>query len=275
MEPPMTESELNKNTFPIDDSDEEVIRSEARVFCKAHLERCLKTHNMLIHSKFVEALKLDLNRFYQPNSKAIYLNELMLILLEYRESKIYIVNDIGRTMLRKIIFFVQQEIDALPQIIKKNATNSGKRHKVFVSYNQANRQMLDRMKKHFVLFEDKIDFWDDSRILPGQKWQEEIEKAMTDVKVALLLVDADFFASEFISTKELPRLLKAAEEEGATILIIVIGHCPFKHSTLSDYQTLNKPDIPVSAMSLNDQERLWAMTADQVWQVIHQDCPMP
>lgn len=68
------------------------------------------------------------------------------------------------------------------------------------------------------LGDDAIEAWDDSRIKPGQQWKREIEAAIRRTRVAILVITADFMASDFIRKAELPLLLEAAEAEGATIL---------------------------------------------------------
>ena len=140
---------------------------------------------------------------------------------------------------------------------KVNSTNSA-RNKVFVSYSHLDKKWLSEIKRHFKPFLNQIDFWDDSRITPGQKWKEEIRKAINETKVAILLVSVDFLGSDFIASHELPPLLSAAEEEGATILIIILRPCLFEDfPELNQFQTVNPPNKPVSRMNEDEREELF------------------
>lgn len=80
---------------------------------------------------------------------------------------------------------------------------------VFISYSHKDKQWLERLKVHLKPFVDdiSIDVWDDTRIRVGDDWQGEIESALNKAKVAVLLISADFLASEFIKNNEIPNIL--------------------------------------------------------------------
>jgi hypothetical protein len=44
-----------------------------------------------------------------------------------------------------------------------------------------------------------IEYWHDGMISPGQKWRDEITVSIEKAQIAVLLVSADFLASDFIS----------------------------------------------------------------------------
>src|SRR5262249_13182722 len=54
----------------------------------------------------------------------------------------------------------------------------------------------------------KFELWTDGNILPGQRWRDEIQDALRRCDFGLLLVSPSFLASNFITTAELPLLLR-------------------------------------------------------------------
>jgi hypothetical protein len=128
---------------------------------------------------------------------------------------------------------------------------------VFVSYSRADAAWLERLRVHLrpVARQHAIDFWDDSRISPGQDWREEIENALAAARIAILLVSADFLASDFIVNNELPPLLHRASRGGVLVLPVIVGPCLWtEQEELSRYQSVNRPERPLSGMSQNDAE---------------------
>jgi hypothetical protein len=126
---------------------------------------------------------------------------------------------------------------------------------------------LDRLRVHLRPLERtfQIEVWDDSRIKPGSKWKEEIATAIKAARVAVLLVSADFLASDFVATDELPPLLRAAEKEGAVIMPLIIGHSRFSRTpSLSQFQTVNDPAAPLASMTSNRREKTLVIVADQI-----------
>ena len=131
------------------------------------------------------------------------------------------------------------------------------RRRVFISYCHADGKWLARLRIHLkpLVSTGVIDLWDDSRIQAGDIWEDEIREALADAAVAILLVSADFLASDFVRETELPALLKAAETEGASILPLIVGPSGYTlDAALSKFQAVNPPSRPLSAMEHNDQE---------------------
>jgi hypothetical protein len=129
---------------------------------------------------------------------------------------------------------------------------------VFISYSHQDKAYLEKLKRHFRPFRNKINFWDDSKILPGQEWKKEIIDALTKSKVAILLLSADFFNSEFIQDEELPKLLSSAEKDGCLILSVILKPCFFdEYPEINKYQAINSPNYTIIQMSEHEQEQTW------------------
>lgn len=134
------------------------------------------------------------------------------------------------------------------------------RETVFISHSHEDRGHLKRLHIHLKPLEKKglVDIWDDTKIKTGQKWQEQIETALSKAAIAILIVSADFLASDFIVENELPPILKKAEIEGTRIVPIIIKPCRFsREEHLSQFQALNAPDKPLLSMSEIEQETMW------------------
>jgi len=173
--------------------------------------------------------------------------------------------------IEKLLFYIHQELGTLPVLARqKHASNLNKvRDQVFVSYSPSDKVFLEEIKKHFKPFEDQINFWDNNKILPGQNWRAEIKSAISKTKVIILLLSADFLASDFIISDELPSLLKAAENDGAVILTVILKPCLFEViDELNQYQTMNPSNIPVLKMDAIQREELYVNLVRQTQRIL-------
>jgi hypothetical protein len=85
---------------------------------------------------------------------------------------------------------------------------------VFVSYARANRDLATRFLKKFKeqaapSRQYQYVFWRDNDILVGEKWHEEIQVALAQCDVGLVLISPAFLGSQYIQDHELPKFLKS------------------------------------------------------------------
>jgi serine/threonine protein kinase len=138
--------------------------------------------------------------------------------------------------------------------------------KVFISYSHTDTDWLKRLHVHMKPFEREgiIELWDDTKINVGDNWRHEIKKAISSARIAIVMVSAQFLASEFIVNNELPPLLEASKKEGTLIVPIILSPCMFDHSKLADFQTVNEPINPLTSMNWNQQEALFVKVAELI-----------
>lgn len=141
------------------------------------------------------------------------------------------------------------------------------KHKVFISYSHSDLEYLRRLLVHLKPLERdrQIDLWVDSRIKAGDNWKETIGQALEAASTAILLVSADFLASDFIVEDELPPLLRRAQEGGTRIIPVIVKPCRFTRDPhLSGFQAINDPDKPLVMLGEGNRESVYDSIAREV-----------
>lgn len=162
-------------------------------------------------------------------------------------------------------YLLQTSTSQLVRTVGKSEAVS--RNRVIVSYSHADAEWLERLTVHLKPLERDgvIDFWNDMRIQAGTRWREDIRKAIDSAKVAILLISADFLASDFITYNELPPLLRAAQEEGTIIIPVIISPSRYiDMESISQFQAINPPSKPLISMTKSEQETLFVKLAKAI-----------
>jgi hypothetical protein len=145
------------------------------------------------------------------------------------------------------------------------------RDQIFICYSRKDATWLERLQVHLSPLEREglVDVWSDRRIELGDQWRKEIEAALTRARIALLLVSADFLASDFIREEELPPLLAAAEQGGCRVIPILVGPSTFSAMpSLSRFQHGNPGGVTLSEMRPEETERVLAETAQSLLKLV-------
>jgi hypothetical protein len=84
---------------------------------------------------------------------------------------------------------------------------------VFISYARANRDLAARFLRKFKeqaapSKQYHYTFWRDNDILVGENWHEEIQQALGECDVGLVLLSPAFLGSQYIQDHELPKFMK-------------------------------------------------------------------
>lgn len=95
---------------------------------------------------------------------------------------------------------------------------------VFVSYARANRDLATRFLKKFTeqaapSRQYHYTFWRDHDILVGEKWHEEIQIAVKQCDLGLVLVSPAFLGSQYIQDHELPKFVKGRDKLVIPVLL--------------------------------------------------------
>jgi hypothetical protein len=140
------------------------------------------------------------------------------------------------------------------------------RTSAFISYSHKDKKFLGELHDHLKPYmrEEDLDIWDDTRLLHGSNWREEIDKALQSAKVAILLISPNFLASDFIVNNELPSLLAAAKREEVVILSVILRPSAFEDTVLSQLHAVNLPSNPLIEMRPGKRDEVWSKVAKLV-----------
>jgi len=159
---------------------------------------------------------------------------------------------------------IQEEIDEINAELemveeKAKAAREAKRTEVFISYSHSDREYIDNLRPHLEMLKKttNIKWWDDTQIKSGEQWRKEINKALLKTKIAVLMVSANFFASDFVWNEEYPQILKAAEDSGATILWLPVSHCYYEDTEIAGYQAVTDPKNPLARCTPAEQDEAY------------------
>ncbi|MFL6845733.1 MAG: toll/interleukin-1 receptor domain-containing protein [Allosphingosinicella sp.] len=98
----------------------------------------------------------------------------------------------------------------------------------FISYAHYDRKAFEKMLVRIKTIEralsGQVDFWADSRMHAGDYWTDRVGQAIEHAQVHLLLISAEFLASDYIARHELPAI-NAKYLAGDLVIPIVLSGC--------------------------------------------------
>ena len=129
-------------------------------------------------------------------------------------------------------------------------------NKIFVSYSHKDsawRDQLELVLKPLMKRSASIEFWADNRIQPGADWFKDISHALDSSRVAVLLVSAEFLASDFIRDHELPVILNAVTGGEVILIWLYLSPALYDSSPLARYQAAHDITRPLEGLSKVEQ----------------------
>jgi len=128
---------------------------------------------------------------------------------------------------------------------------------IFYSYSHRDEAFKEQLEIRLALLRRKglIKTWHDRRIIPGQEWETAIENHLDEADIILLLVSADFIASDYCFGKEVVRAMERHERNEAKVIPIVVRAVDWSDAPFGRLQALPKDAHPVT--SWNNQDEAW------------------
>jgi predicted acylesterase/phospholipase RssA len=121
------------------------------------------------------------------------------------------------------------------------------RKKIFISYSHRDSEWMKAIKPALDPYVGS-DLWDDSQIQPGDLWDQEIEAALAQTRIALLLVSKSFLESTYIVTTELTYFLQMAEKYSVKIRWLLLSDLSGQSNPLASFQACHNIQIPLNQL---------------------------
>jgi hypothetical protein len=120
--------------------------------------------------------------------------------------------------------------------------------KLFCSYSHRDEHLRDELAKHLKLLERQglIESWHDRRIGAGDVWKEEIDRNLSEADIILLLISADFLASDYCFDIEMKAALERHAAAKAVVIPIILRPVDWHATPFSGLQALPRNGKPVT-----------------------------
>jgi formylglycine-generating enzyme required for sulfatase activity len=140
--------------------------------------------------------------------------------------------------------------------------------KVFVSYSHQDDDLRKELGKHLSGLERRklIKLWLDRDIDAGLEWASEIYQNLEQAAIILLLVSADFIASEYCYGIEMTRALDLHEAGIAEVIPVIIRDCDWTGAPFGKLQAIPADNKAVTTWGNGDQ-----YARDTAWKIVSKE----
>lgn len=119
---------------------------------------------------------------------------------------------------------------------------------VFFSYSHADEALRDQLEKQLSMLKRQgvIDTWHDRRIGAGQEIALAIDNQINRDDIILLLVSADFLASNYCYDIEMKRAMERHEAGEAIVIPIILRACDWHHAPFGKLNAVPRDGKPIT-----------------------------
>ncbi len=126
---------------------------------------------------------------------------------------------------------------------------------VFCSYAQEDQIWLEKLETHLSLLKRQnfISTWHKHLILPGTNWEQDIDSHLNSASIILLLISADFLASDYCYGIEMQHALERQRLNEACVIPILVRPVDWQDGPFKHLSVLPTGDKPISQWGNQDE----------------------
>jgi hypothetical protein len=129
--------------------------------------------------------------------------------------------------------------------------------RVFYSYlhSQPDADLREKLGTYLapLRHQKKIEEWYDRKIEPGTNWNTEINKRLDSAQLILLLLSADFFASDYCLGVEVEKALTRLKRGEVKVVPILLRPCLWQQSPFSELQVIPRDAKAIKSWASEDE----------------------
>ena len=118
---------------------------------------------------------------------------------------------------------------------------------VFISYSHADEELRQKLGKHLAGLRRQgvISTWHDRRIGPGEEIHDQISAQLDSADIILLLVSADFLASDYCYEIEMTHAMERHDEGTARVIPVILRPCDWHDAPFDRLKAIPTDGKPV------------------------------
>lgn len=126
---------------------------------------------------------------------------------------------------------------------------------VFFSYTHVDESLRDQLEIHLSLLkrEGLITAWHDRRIVAGSNLDDSIDEQLERADIILLLVSANFIASEYCFATEMKRAMERHKAGEARIIPVILRACDWHTAPFGKLNAVPTDGRPVTSWPNQDE----------------------
>jgi internalin A len=142
--------------------------------------------------------------------------------------------------------------------------------RLFYSYAHKDESLRNELETHLKLLQrqGRIESWHDRDIEAGDEWKRKIDDNLERADIILLLVSADFIASDYCYEKEMTRALERHEKNEARVIPVIVRDVNWRNAPFAKLQALPKDGLAVTKWP--DKDSAWRNVSEGIEKVVSQ-----
>ena len=136
-----------------------------------------------------------------------------------------------------------------------NSNADQQKTRLFYCYSHVDEDLRNALANHLSALKRTgvITEWHDRRITAGSEWKSRIDMSLDEADIVLLLISADFLASDYCYDVEMQRALQRHEAKEAVVIPVILRPVDWSDAPFGNLQALPKDARPVTSWADRDE----------------------